>query len=301
MAKRGHTDMQNILKNFFKGDSEYLPMACYYELGFDKDSSKDYYAISISLKKGKNVVGDIYTKLQNLGFDILSFQTHVIDGSNIAYTFAEVDGALDDISGIMEAELVKLQFVKDCRAKKFDREGFNPFGFPTTIGKDATRAFNVVYGFFHAMIRTIPNSLGSGGEYLLYQAGVNTADFVWNYFEMNKIGDFDGQFVFLEDLFRTFGMGILSFEDIDPLLSKGKVIVKESIEACYGKNCSYWGECEQGKLYQARSAHCTFIKSFLSEILRKIFEDNMIDLVEVECISRGNKTCIYELSRPREI
>jgi len=299
MTNKNTRELHKYIDDFFKGKAPYVPHISFLDINKSADNNNRYFVVAL-LKDTNNALLPLIKAFQDTNLSILSFHIEQYDDNNIAYVVAEKSQGGKNSPYSLDKALKGVDEIIDYRYKNLSSFEQNPFTYPITTKKgEQINTVDLVYGLYHAMTRIIPNTLGSGGDYILHMAGINAAQFIWDYYEVSKIDDSDEQFALMEDILRTIGFGIVTFEDLDPLRSKGRIIVENSLESCKVEGCPYWDICEMGKIYEARGTACTFTKGLLIGILHRIFEDNLIGLVETSCITKGDRHCIFELTSAR--
>ncbi len=301
MANGNTKKLQEIIHEFFEGRLPHIPHVSLIDnISLSESNTKSFFLVATADKPHFGDVCALMTTIAQSGIAVRSVETELVGSDYLIYALLEPDNDSttehDIISLIDACKGLGTYKVKMLRANEL-----NPLVYPASLSEGITPMLNISYGIYHAMNRIIPTSLGSGGDYILYMSGVNVADYLWNQYTLSNFDDYEEQFAFLEDIFRSMGFGSLVFEDIDPLTSKGHIHVKNSIESCKGEQCQRWDSCESGKLYRARSTVCTFTRGLLTEMLRRIFEDTLIDLVEITCVTKGDEECVFELTRTKEM
>jgi|GEM_PF-5163186 len=293
MGEKHADEIERRIRGFFDGTYSFVPHISF--LRMNRELDDDSYFIVALLDHNPPRLDTFCSTLIKKGTHIRSMQSETFGDGSIVYVVATNDKGIDtdDISGI--------KGISHAVCKQLSQLEKNPFTYPVSYDKGHERMLNLVHDLYHSMIRIIPNSLGSGGDYLLHLAGANAAQYIWRRFGFSTYDEFEDQVAFLEDIYRTIGFGILSFEGLDPLKSEGRIIIREPFEACRGEDCERWEDCESGKLYRSRGTTCTFTRGFLTEMVKRIFDDNSIDLVESECVTKGDEQCVFELTRTREL
>jgi len=276
MADRIPSKLTEQLNNFFNGRSSHIPRLCFSETNPDILEST-YFIVALS----QEIPKDILKLLSKSNFDLLSYQIENIDEQFISYLIVWNDNDGDPLKSL-EKMLSSNKDIGSFKVKELTKLERNPFTYPVKPRSGLRRSILMDHDMFHAMFRTITSSLGSGGDYLMYMSGISVADHIWNNYGIGDQEEFDDQFQILEDVLRTFGFGMVSFENIDPLRSEGKVVIKHSLE-------------------ETLSDSCPFLRGLLTEIIRRVFEDPNIELIETSCVNRGDDECIFELTRIKEI
>ncbi|MBN1786028.1 MAG: hypothetical protein JW825_03430 [Candidatus Methanofastidiosa archaeon] len=276
MVEKKARKMIDHLNDFFSDKSKYIPRVCFSET--NQDIGDDSYFV-ITLSKGLS--SQIPDMMSKLGYEVPSFQMERVEDEYLSYIVLKHPDGQSDM-GIIERALKDDGKISDFRIKRISSLEKNPFTYPIKVYSNISRSLCLDIGLFHAMFRIIPNSLGSGGDYLMYMSGVSVSNYIWNSFDLKDQEDFEEQFQLLEDVLRTIGFGMVTFENIDPLRSEGRIIIKNSLE-------------------EGLSESCPFMRGMLTDLIRKIFEDINIDIVETSCINKGDAECIFELTRVKEI
>lgn len=301
MANGNTKKLQDIIHDFFEGRLQHIPHVSLMDnISLNDTGKTNYFLVSTADPSRYGEVCKLMGTISESGMNIRAMEAELVDSEYIVYALFEPNNPPMSEKNLIEL-LDSCEGILSYKIKSLQPHELNPLVYPASIDKEITPMLNISYGLYHAMNRIIPTSLGSGGDYILYMSGVNVADFLWNQYNLSDFEDYEEQFAFLEDIFRSMGFGNLAFEDIDPLTSKGNIHVRNSIESCKGENCNRWDTCESGKMYRARSTVCTFTRGLLTEMLRRIFEDTLIDLVEVTCVTKGDKECVFELTRTKDI
>jgi len=276
MSENDPLDLINKLNDFFNDKTAYIPRVCFSET---KSNLGENTLLAIFLSK-EMPMGSIEA-LSKDGFSIISFQTDLIGDKYITYCALEdtkyKEGAIEHLDQIFKNEKNILGY----KMRKSSALEKNPFTFPAKYSDKIEQALCLDIDIFHAMYRSIPNSLGSGGDYLMYMSGVSMADGIWNKYNFSNYDEFEDQFLLLEDVLRTLGLGIVSFMEIDPLKSEGKITIKNSFE-------------------ESLSESCTMFRGLLTELVKRIFEDQKMEVIETACVNKGDPECIFELARIRD-
>jgi hypothetical protein len=301
MADSNTNKLQEMIQDFFEGRLPHIPHVSLIDnISLIGESEKTYFLVATASKDNFKDVCSLMTTLTEKGISTQSIETELVGDQYVLYALLAPKG--DDPSESEIVDLVgKTNGIDAFKVKSLQTNELNPLVYPAALSDNIVPMLSISYELYHAMNRIIPTSLGSGGDYILYMSGVNVADFLWSQYNLSDFDDYEEQFAFLEDVFRSMGFGCLVFEDIDPLKSKGHIHVRNSIESCRGDRCGRWDRCESGKLYRARGTVCTFTRGLLTEMLRRIFEDTLIDLVEVSCVTKGDEECVFELTRTKEL
>lgn len=277
MNEKDPLDLIKNLNDFFNDKTAYIPRVCFSETNSISEEGA-LFAIFLTDEMPKKNIESFH----DANFNITSFQTELIDDKYITYCALEDskhdESAVDHLDHIFKNEKNILGY----KISKLSPLEKNPFTYPAKYGEKIERALCLDMGIFHAMYRSIPNSLGSGGDYLMYMSGVSMADGIWNKYKFSDYDDFEDQFLLLEDILRTLGLGIVTFLDIDPLKSEGKITIKNSFE---------------GSL----SESCTMFRGLLTELVKRIFEDQKMEVIETACVNKGDPECVFELARINDI
>ncbi len=301
MANGKTKKIQEIIHEFFEGKLPHIPHVSLIDnISHPENGNNSFFLVATADKTHFSDVCMLMTDITRAEIAVRSVETELIGSDYIIYALLEPSN-----DAISERDIMPLidacKGIGTYKLKFLNANELNPLVYPASLSEGVIPMLNISHEIYHAMNRIIPTSMGSGGDYILYMSGVNVADYLWNQYNLSIFDDYEEQFAFLEDIFRSMGFGSLVFEDIDPLTSKGRIHVRNSIESCKGEQCHRWNDCESGKLYRARSTVCTFTRGLLTEMLRRIFEDTLIDLVEINCVTKGDKECVFELTRTKEI
>ena len=301
MEKGNEENLNTIIDAFFNGTEPYMPHFSLIETMGAGNGGTPLFFVAAKLGAGAlDAVGQTISTLVQKGYTLVSLETERIGDSYVVYGLVDCHD-----EGVSESEmssfLQPILGTAACKVKMVRQGELNPLTYPSSTRSNGKPLLTIPYEVYHAMIRIIPTSLGSGGDYILYMSGVNVADYLWDTHGLADYDDFEEQFAVLEDLFRSLGFGILAFEDLDPLKSIGRIHVRDSLESCRSEKCWYWDRCESGKLYRARGTLCTFTRGLLTEMLRRIFDDTLVDLVEITCVTKGDKECVFELTRTKSL
>ncbi|HOP08812.1 MAG TPA: hypothetical protein PK718_06465 [Candidatus Methanofastidiosa archaeon] len=276
MADKSPTGLIDELHDFFNDKSSYIPRLCFPETNQEVGEST-YFIIALF----KNMPDNIIRDMTGIGFTITSYQMEKVGEEFLAYIIARSEDKEKEI-GELESLFSNDSDVINKRIRKISALEKNPFTYPVKPYSGVKRSLLLDHDLFHALFRTITSSLGSGGDYLMYMSGISVADHIWNKYDLGQYEELDDQFLVLEDLLRTVGFGMVTFEDIDPLRSEGKIVIKNSLE-------------------ESLSESCPLLRGLLTEILRRIFEDSSIEVVETSCVNRGDDVCVFELTRVRKL
>lgn len=265
---------------------------------FNRQCEDGDIVVLMAIEDSPHALGDVLSALTDLSIEPALFHNEKIDSQSIfSIALRSEIKKIDDIDTLMSK--LENSLGKDVGLFRYRICGVDDTLMHMAMPNCPEKIITCPYSLFHTLLRTITNSMGSGGDYILYLAGVNTANYFWNKYDLGKKDELEEQLQVIEEFTKSLGFGTIVFEGIDPLTSKGMITIQDPMEACAGDTCPCWDLCNFGKVYRARNTPCTFTRGLLTELLRRIFDDNEVEILETNCVTRGDSVCKYELSRGR--
>ena len=236
-----------------------------------------YYETLISIKNVVGALNKITGKLARSGINILTGMHTQYKDEVLWLSFLEapddasIEEALKEISSM--DVVIHLKYERLDRTDRFDKFMFHLKVFDRRMVILTDYMF---YGFRKAVIEV----LKSGGEVIIYRQGLISGEILASKLRekfKEELKTVEEILRFTENAFRAFGWGIIEFKSIDPKTKTGSIIVKNSMEC-----------------FERSDIKCHFMRGILTGVLRKIFNDENINLMEYRCSSRGDPYCEYK-------
>ena len=227
-------------------------------------TDKEYKAVILKEKlaeAGINILTGMHTQSKDEAIWLLFIE--VPESISIEKTLKDVS-SMDVVS--------ELKYKKMGNVDKFDK-----FLFPLYIFD--SRMFVLTDYMFYGLKKAVIDVLKTGGEVIVYRQGLISGEIITSRLRdrfKEDLTSIEDVLRFAENAFRAFGWGIIEFQSINPKAKTGSIIVKESIE---------YSESSKIK--------CHFIRGFITGMLRRIFNDEKINLIEVKCASEGDPYCEF--------
>jgi predicted hydrocarbon binding protein len=236
-----------------------------------------YYELLVFIPNVVGVLSTITKKLAEEKINILNGMHTQVEDRGIWVSFIEVPESIS-IEKTME-ELSSLGIVSDIKCHQMDRtEKFDKFLFPLSFFDG--RIIALTDYMFNSLTTSLIEVLKSGGESILYMQGQTLGESAVNVAKerfKQELTSVEDVLRYIEDAFRAFGWGILAFQSVDPRTKMGSIIVRECME------------CRRSS-----KTKCHFIRGVLVGALKKAFENESINLVEVKCMSEGAPYCEFQ-------
>ena len=239
-------------------------------------SGYKYYETLMLMKNVVGALNKITGRLAESGINILAGMHAQYKDEVLWLSFLEVP---EDVS-VEKAlkEISSMDVVTHLRYERLDKtDRFDKFMFPLKVfdRRMVILTDYMFYGFRKAVI----DVLKSGGEVIIYRQGLTSGEILASRLKerfKEELKTVEDTLRFTENAFRAFGWGIVEFRSIDPKIKTGSIIVKESMEC-----------------FERSDIKCHFMRGVLTGVLRKIFDDENINLMEYRCSSRGDPYCEY--------
>jgi len=172
--------------------------------------------------------------------------------------------------------LSKLNSVLEVRWTEVDKPDSLGSFFPVHLYGD--RAIIFTSSMFHAIIKEVSDLITEAGEEILfYRKGATVASTLYERL-LRFMGSVDDKLDFTENLLKALGWAVVEFLRAGPEGRVSSIRVYESVESSSPVNVK-----------------CHFLRGFLSEILRRVYNDFFIELEECKCKSMGYPYCEFKI------
>jgi len=172
--------------------------------------------------------------------------------------------------------LSRLDSVLEVRWAEVDKPDSLDSFFPVHLYGD--RAIIFTSSMFHAMIKEVSELITEAGEEILfYRKGATVASTLYERL-LRFMGSVDEKLSFIEDLLKALGWAVVEFLRASASGRVSSIRVYESAESSSQVNVK-----------------CHFLRGFLTEILRRVYNDFFIELEECKCKSMGYPYCEFRI------
>lgn len=234
-----------------------------------------YYELLVGLENIPGAISKVSSTISFFKANIWSGFHATIEDVGGAWVFflevsppASIDGILEKLKGLKEVREVKFR-----RLEKTDY--FDVFFFPLCIGEK--RIIILTNDAFISIKQHLIELLDTGGESILFNEGMEAGDTILKSLPQS-LKTCNEKLNYLKDFTRATGWGILEYRELNALRRTGEIHLYNNVEA----DPRYHGRCH-------------FSRGILTSFIRHIFEDDRLNLVEIECIGSGAPKCVFKL------
>jgi len=240
-----------------------------------KKKDKEYLELVVFLDNKPKVLRDISDVLVGLDVEILEGFHDVQDDHGVWATFLEIDKSMDFEGKIKKAR--EIPGVKDINYHKMgESDYFEKFFFP--LGTEDIRFLVMSQSAFLRITKSIINVLGSGGEALLYEEGIELgSDICETMRDVCEGMSPEEKLELISNLLKATGWCITDFNGLN-VEGEGYIEIHENVETKEG--------------YPNR---CHFTRGVLTQLLREATGDDELELRETWCIAAGKPCCRFNI------
>jgi len=236
-----------------------------------------YYEVLISIRNVVGALSAVTKKISEAEINILAGMHKRIGDKGVWISFLEVPESVS-IEKMLE-ELSSMEVIQELRHHQMSRiEKFDEFLFPIYLFD--TRMIILTDFMFNSLKKALIDVFKSGGETILYKQGETMGNGIIKAFEeifKENVTAIEDIMHAIEDGFRSFGWGIIKFQELNPQAKTGSIIIWESMEYT-----------ESSKI------KCHFLRGLITGMLREMFNDEAIKIDEVKCKSEGAPYCEFQ-------
>jgi len=242
---------------------------------FEKRGDMEYFEVMILIEDVIGVMHNISKVIKTFNVNIRSgFHNIVEEIGDVWVVFLEMPPSTPHEELFNEVRRTKgVIDLKYVRLTKDDY--FDSFFFPIFVG--TKRVSIIPEEAFREIKSQLVEVLGTGGQTILYREGTLVGHNFYEYIP-EELASVEAKLKFIVDLIRAIGWGLVEFVQISPERRSGEVHVEGNTEA----DVKYAGLCH-------------FTRGALTSILREIFNDPSINLIETACIGKGDECCVFKL------